>query len=148
MADTSLSQAQNDSAARTDKTPMKTSWLSALLYKRESLRGYLLMSPTMLILTIGLIYGSWRHFDRSFDLTRPLWSRDSSIDIALPLWPAKLIVPVAFAILAARLALQLISYSRALISGAERPIGVPLPEDPMEVAAREAETVAGREGKP
>lgn len=98
----------------------------------------------MLILTIALVYGAWMHFDRSFDLTRPFFSRDSSIDIALPLWPAKLIVPVSFGILAARLALQLVVYTRALISGEERPVGVPLPEDPMDVAAREAETVSGR----
>lgn len=99
----------------------------------------------MLILTIALVYGAWMHFDRSFDLARPLFSRDSSMDIALPLWPAKLIVPVSFAILAARLAIQLVVYTRALISGEERPAGVPLPEDPMEVAAREAVTVSGRE---
>ncbi len=99
----------------------------------------------MLILTIALIYGAWQHFDRSFDLTRPFFSRDSSIDIALPLWPAKLIVPVAFAILAARLMIQLVIYTRALISGEDRPVGVPLPEDPMAIAAREAETVSGRE---
>ncbi len=98
----------------------------------------------MLILTIALIYGAWQHFDRSFDLTRPFFSRDSSIDIALPLWPAKLIVPVAFAILAARLMIQLVIYTRALISGEDRPVGVPLPEDPMDVAAREAQTVSGR----
>lgn len=98
----------------------------------------------MLILTIALVYGAWMHFDRSFDLTRPFFSRDSSIDIALPLWPAKLIVPVSFALLSARLAIQLVVYTRALISGEERPVGVPLPEDPMDVAAREAETVSGR----
>ncbi|MEJ6394495.1 TRAP transporter small permease [Gymnodinialimonas sp. 2305UL16-5] len=100
----------------------------------------------MLILMIGLIYGAWQHFDRSFDFSRPLWSRDSSIDIALPIWPAKLIVPVAFVLMAARLSIQLVIYSRALISGEERPAGVPLPEDPMAVAAREAETVSGRAG--
>lgn len=98
----------------------------------------------MLILTIALVYGAWMHFDRSFDLSRPLFSRDSSIDINLPLWPAKLIVPVSFGLLTARLALQLAVYTRALISGTERPVGVPLPEDPMDVAAREAETVSGR----
>lgn len=96
----------------------------------------------MLIITIALIYGSWKHFDRSFDLTRPLFSRDSSIDIALPLWPAKLIVPVSFGVLAARLTLQLFVFTRALITGEERPVGVPLPEDPMEIAAREAQSVS------
>ena len=98
----------------------------------------------MLLLTIGLIYGAWSHFDRSFDFSRPLYSRDSSIDIALPLWPAKLIVPVAFAILATRLSIQLVIYTRAFLNGDEHPVGVPLPEDPMDVAAREAETVSGR----
>lgn len=98
----------------------------------------------MLILTVALVYGAWMHFDRSFDLARPLFSRDSSIDINLPLWPAKLIVPVSFGLLAARLTIQLVVYTRALITGEERPVGVPLPEDPMDVAAREAETVSGR----
>ena len=45
----------------------------------------------VLLMTL-LVWGSWSHFDRSFDFARPLWSSDSSIDIALPLWPAKLIV--------------------------------------------------------
>lgn len=98
----------------------------------------------MLILMVALVYGAWMHFDRSFDMARPLFSRDSSMDIALPLWPAKLIVPVSLGLLAARLAIQLVVYTRALITGEERPAGVPLPEDPMDVAAREAETVSGR----
>ena len=51
----------------------------------------------MLLLTTALIYGTWFHFQRSFDWAAPLWSRDSSIDISLPLWPAKLLVPVALA---------------------------------------------------
>ncbi len=98
----------------------------------------------MLVLAIGLIYGSWMHFGRSFDLGSPNFSRDSSMDIALPLWPAKLIVPVSFGILALRLTIQLAIYTRALITGEERPAGVPLPEDPIAIAAREAETVSGR----
>ena len=53
----------------------------------------------MLVLMIALVWGSWAHFDRSFDMTEPLWSRDSSIDIGLPIWPTKLIVPVAFSVL-------------------------------------------------
>lgn len=98
----------------------------------------------MLILTVALVYGAWMHFDRSFDLSRPLFSRDSSMDIALPLWPAKLIVSLSFGLLSLRLLIQLVVYTRALITGEERPAGVPLPEDPMEVAAREAEAVSGR----
>ena len=50
----------------------------------------------ILVLVLALIWGSWSHFDRSFDMTKPMWSRDSSIDIGLPIWPSKLVVPVAF----------------------------------------------------
>jgi len=52
----------------------------------------------ILILITALTWGAWAHFDRSFDLTRPLFSRDSSIDIGIPIWPSKLIVPIAFAV--------------------------------------------------
>jgi TRAP-type C4-dicarboxylate transport system permease small subunit len=98
----------------------------------------------MLVVATALIYGSWHHFLRSFDTSMALWSRDSSIDIGLPLWPAKLVVPLAFCLLWIRLALQLWGYGRALREGTDRPVAVPLPEDPMSVASREAETVSGR----
>ena len=52
----------------------------------------------VLILILFLIWGSFSHFLRSFDMSVPLWSRDSSIDISLPIWPAKLVVPVAFSL--------------------------------------------------
>ncbi len=60
----------------------------------------------MLALMLALVWGSWAHFQRSFDFGAPLWSRDSSIDIGLPLWPAKLLAPVAFSVLCLRLCLQ------------------------------------------
>jgi len=47
----------------------------------------------MLLLIVGLTYGAWEHFDRSFDCARPWCSRDSSIDVSLPIWPSKLVVP-------------------------------------------------------
>jgi len=97
----------------------------------------------MLLVTIGLVYGSWHHFLRAFDMGSPLWSSDSSIDIGLPTWPAKLLVPVALFILALRLAIQLWGYSRALRTGDPNPVAVPLPEDAMSVATREARTVSG-----
>src|SRR6056297_441972 len=53
----------------------------------------------ILLLIVALVWGSWAHFDRSFDCARPLCSRDSTIDIGLPVWPAKLVVPVALAVL-------------------------------------------------
>lgn len=97
----------------------------------------------MLVLIVLLIWGSWAHFERSFDFTRPLWSRDSSIDIALPLWPAKLLAPVAFSVLALRLVLQLWGYARAFAQNLAEPVAVPLVRSTAELAAEEAELVSG-----
>jgi len=99
----------------------------------------------MLIVVTGLVYGSWFHFLRSFDWDMAMFSRDSSIDVGLPLWPAKLVVPLAFVLLWLRLAIQLWAYGRGLKTGQATIVAVPLPEDPMSVAAREAESVSGRE---
>lgn len=95
----------------------------------------------MLLLTAALVYGSWHHFLRSFDWEAPLFSRDSTIDIGLPIWPAKLIVPVMLSLLFLRLLLQLWGYGRALRRDEEHPVAVPLPEDTMSQAAREADVV-------
>jgi TRAP-type mannitol/chloroaromatic compound transport system permease small subunit len=100
----------------------------------------------VLILVLLLIWGSWAHFQRSFDFAAPLWSRDSTIDIKLPIWPAKLIVPVAFSVLGLCLILQLWAYARAIAQGTDTPVAVPLIEDMATIAAREAEAVTGREG--
>lgn len=94
----------------------------------------------MLVLMLFLVYGSYFHFERSFDFNSPWWSRDSSMDIAIPLWPVKLIVPVAFSVLSLRLMLQVWGYVKALVSGAERPVAVPLLEDAAAQAAHEAES--------
>ncbi|WP_421881501.1 TRAP transporter small permease subunit [Pacificispira sp.] len=99
----------------------------------------------MLVLMILLAWGSWAHFERSFDFGAPMWSRDSSLDIRLPLWPAKLLAPVAFAVLSLRLALQLWGYGRAIVTGTDAPVAVPLIEDASTVAANEAATVSGFE---
>lgn len=96
-------------------------------------------------LVLMLLWGSWAHFDRSFDMTRPLWSRDSTIDIGLPLWPSKLIVPVAFAVLCLRLLLQIWGYGRALVLGLEAPVAVPLTMSVEEQARAEAEQLAGHD---
>jgi len=92
---------------------------------------------------IALIWGSWSHFDRSFDMSKPLWSRDSSIDIGLPIWPSKLLVPVAFSVLALRLVLQAWGYARALVLGLENPAAVPLILTIAEQARLEAEQLEG-----
>ncbi|MEM8752135.1 MAG: TRAP transporter small permease [Pseudomonadota bacterium] len=96
----------------------------------------------MLVLMLLLVWGSYAHFVRSFDFGAPLWSNDSSIDINLPLWPAKLLAPVAFGVLSVRLALQLWAYARAIRSGEEAPVAVPIPQDAAQMAAAEAATVS------
>ncbi len=95
----------------------------------------------ILVLMIALIWGSWAHFDRSFDCARPLCSRDSSIDVGIPIWPSKLIVPMAFAVLALRLVLQAWGYGRALVLGLENPVAVPLILTVAEQAKIEADAL-------
>ena len=101
----------------------------------------------MLILMVLLVWGSWSHFERSFDFGAPLWSRDSSVDIRLPIWPAKLLPPIAFTVMSLRLGLQLWGYARAIVNSDEPPVAVPLIEDAATVAAKEAATVSGRPGE-
>ncbi|NDR59158.1 TRAP transporter small permease subunit [Aliiruegeria sabulilitoris] len=97
----------------------------------------------MLAVTLLLIWGSWAHFQRSFDFGSPLWSRDSSIDIGLPIWPAKLMVPLALSVLSVRLLLQFFGYCRAFLRNDDHPVAVPLVEDAATQAAHEAEHVSG-----
>ncbi|PKQ12141.1 MAG: C4-dicarboxylate ABC transporter permease [Alphaproteobacteria bacterium HGW-Alphaproteobacteria-1] len=105
----------------------------------------LITTLAVLVLMGLMVWGSWAHFDRSFDWNAPLWSRDSSIDIGLPIWPAKILAPIAFAVLSLRLALQVWGFGRAFVTGAERPVAVPLIEDAATQAAREAAHVSARE---
>lgn len=97
------------------------------------------------LLMIALIWGSWAHFDRSFDFSVPMWSRDSSIDIGLPIWPSKLVVPAAFSVMALRLLLQIWGYGRALVLGLEHPVAVPLVQSAAEQAMAEAEHLGGHD---
>lgn len=105
----------------------------------------LITTLAILALMILLVWGTFAHFQRSFDFNAPMWSRDSSMDIALPLWPAKLLAPVAFGILCLRLMLQVWAYTRAIIRGDEVAIAVPLVADAATQARMEAETVSGAE---
>ena len=91
------------------------------------------------ILMLLLVWGTWSHFDRSFDFNAPMWSRDSSMDISLPIWPAKLLAPLAFSLLCFRLALQLWAYALAIKTG--RAIAVPLVADAATQASMEADHV-------
>lgn len=97
----------------------------------------------ILILMLLLLWGSWAHFERSFDFAKPMWSSDSTIDINLPIWPAKLLAPIAFFVLSLRLALQLWGYGRAFRRNLDTPVAVPLIESAAEAAAREADSVSG-----
>ncbi|TDE40857.1 TRAP transporter small permease subunit [Antarcticimicrobium sediminis] len=98
----------------------------------------------MLALMLALVWGSWAHFQRSFDFAAPWWSRDSSIDIGLPIWPAKLLAPVAFSVLCLRLCLQAFGYGRAMVLGLRNPVAVPLIQNTADQAAAEAEQLDGR----
>lgn len=103
-----------------------------LLYVAE-----LITTLAVLLLMVLLVWGTWAHFQRSFDFAAPYWSRDSSMDIALPIWPAKLLAPVAFFVLCLRLLLQVWAYVRAIITG--HAIAVPLIADAATQAQMEAE---------
>lgn len=98
----------------------------------------------MLFVTLVLIYGSYLHFWRAYDIG------DSSLDINLPTWPAKFVVPLALTVLACRLLLQIWGYARAIKEGGDSPVAVPLIESAADVAAKEAESVIGdiNEGAP
>ncbi len=99
----------------------------------------------VLVLMVLLVWGTWAHFDRSFDWNAPNFSRDSSIDIGLPIWPAKLVVPVAFSVMCLRLVLQLWGYGRAFLLGLSEPVAVPLVLSAAEIAAAEADQVQGHD---
>jgi len=97
----------------------------------------LISACLMLLVTLVLIYGSYLHFWRAYDIG------DSSLDIDLPTWPAKFVVPLALTVLACRLLLQIWGYARAIREGGDQPAGVPLIESAADVAAKEAESVIG-----
>jgi len=99
----------------------------------------LISTVLMLAVTLVLIYGSYLHFFRAYQIG------DSSLDINLPTWPAKLVVPVALSILALRFMLQIWGYARAFRQGGDSPVAVPLIEDAAAVAAAEAEALLGAE---
>lgn len=99
----------------------------------------LVTTTLMFLVTLVLIYGSYLHFWRAYSIG------DSSLDINLPTWPAKLVVPLALTVLALRLLLQIWGYLRAFREGNDRPVAVPLIESAADVAAKEAETVSGRD---
>ena len=113
------------------------------------LKGRLLWSLELVgvilifLLMIALVWGSWAHFERSFDWNAPLWSRDSTIDIGIPLWPAKILAPIAFAILCLRTLIQIWGYAAALFLNIDRPVAVPLVKDIVAQAMSETDYLNG-----
>jgi TRAP-type C4-dicarboxylate transport system permease small subunit len=87
----------------------------------------LFTTTIILFLTLVLIYGSYLHFLRAYNLG------DTSLDIDLPTWPAKLIIPIALTFLALRLIIQIWAYIRAIKNNDHDPIAVPKVEDPAAV---------------
>ncbi|MGF1502642.1 MAG: TRAP transporter small permease subunit [Paracoccaceae bacterium] len=102
----------------------------------------------LLAITLTLIWGSWLHFDRSFDWNAPMWSRDSTVDLSLPTWPVKLAVPIMLVLFALRLLVQLWAYGRAIRRGDQIAVAVPRIESAAEQAEHEAKTVSGFDDTP
>ncbi|GAA0779111.1 TRAP transporter small permease [Roseibium denhamense] len=102
------------------------------LYICEML-GVILIAFTVAL----LIWGSWFHFDRSWNFG------DSTMDIRLPTWPSKLVIPVALSVLFLRLLLQIYGYARLVANPDRDPVGVPVIHDVEEVAKHEIEEALG-----
>jgi TRAP-type C4-dicarboxylate transport system permease small subunit len=126
-----------------DGTHVRMDMLVSALKGRMLWFFELLSVLLILVLIVALTWGAWDHFDRSFDCSRPLCSRDSSIDIGIPIWPSKLVVPIAFGVLVLRLLLQAWGYTRALVLGLDTPVAVPLNLSVAEQARLEAEALEG-----
>jgi TRAP-type C4-dicarboxylate transport system permease small subunit len=126
-----------------DGTHIRMDMLVSVLKGRLLWLFELISVLLILLLMLALTWGAWDHFDRSFDCARPFCSRDSSIDVSIPIWPSKLVVPIAFGVLVLRLVLQAVGYGRALVSGLENPVAVPLTLTVAEQAMIEAQSLEG-----
>lgn len=133
------------SYAQRDGGHIRMDMLVGNLRGRALYLAEIITTLAILLLMVLLVWGSWAHFQRSFDFGAPLWSRDSSMDIALPLWPAKLLAPVAFFVLCLRLLLQLWAYGRAFRNNSPQAVAVPMVADAATQAAMEAQHVSGAE---
>ncbi|MCY4303998.1 MAG: TRAP transporter small permease [Aestuariivita sp.] len=91
----------------------------------------------------ALVWGSWAHFERSFDWNAPFWSRDSTIDIGIPLWPAKILAPIAFGLLCLRTLIQIWGYAVAFFLNIDRPAAVPLAKDIAKQVVSETDYLSG-----
>ncbi|MGH1460131.1 MAG: TRAP transporter small permease subunit [Paracoccaceae bacterium] len=133
------------SYAQRDGGHIRMDMLVGALHGRALYLAEIITTLAVLILMILLVWGTWSHFQRSFDFAAPMWSRDSTMDIALPIWPAKMLAPVAFSIICLRLCLQLWAYGRAILNNEPQPVAVPMVADAATLAAMEAEHVSGHD---
>ncbi|MGB1773454.1 MAG: TRAP transporter small permease subunit [Arenicellales bacterium] len=131
--------------AQRDGTHIRMDILIGQLKGRPLWIAEFITTLAALILMMLLVWGSWSHFDRSFDFSAPNWSRDSSIDIGLPIWPAKLLAPVAFSVLVIRFLIQLWAYARAMIYDQSEPVAVPMIKSVAQQAADEAQVLEGKD---
>ena len=131
--------------AQRDGTHIRMDILIGQLKGRPLWIAEFITTLAALILMMLLVWGSWSHFDRSFDFSAPNWSRDSSIDIGLPIWPAKLLAPVAFSVLVIRFLIQLWAYARAMINGQSEPVAVPMIKSVAQQAADEVQVLEGKD---
>jgi len=90
-----------------------------------------------LVLVIALIYYSWGHFLRSYELG------DSTIDMQYPVWPSKILIPIALTVLFLRLLIQSIGYGRLLVNPDSEPFAVPLILTEEDLAKKEIEDSKG-----
>ena len=131
--------------AQRDGTHIRMDILIGQLKGRPLWIAEFITTLAALILMMLLVWGSWSHFDRSFDFSAPNWSRDSSIDIGLPIWPAKLLAPVAFSVLVIRFLIQLWAYARAMIYGQSEPVAVPMIKSVAQQAADEVQVLEDKD---
>lgn len=131
--------------AQRDGTHIRMDILIGQLKGRPLWIAEFITTLAALILMMLLVWGSWSHFDRSFDFSAPNWSRDSSIDIGLPIWPAKLLAPVAFSVLVIRFLIQLWAYAGAMIYGQSEPLAVPMIKSVAQQAADEVQVLEGKD---
>ena len=131
--------------AQRDGTHIRMDILIGQLKGRPLWIAEFITTLAALILMMLLVWGSWSHFDRSFDFSAPNWSRDSSIDIGLPIWPAKLLAPVAFSVLVIRFLIQLWAYARAMIYDQSEPVAVPMIKSVAQQAADEVQVLEDKD---
>jgi len=131
--------------AQRDGTHIRMDILIGQLKGRPLWIAEFITTLAALILMMLLVWGSWSHFDRSFDFSAPNWSRDSSIDIGLAIWAGKLLGPVACFGLWIGFFIQLWGYARAMIYGQSEPVAVPMIKSVAQQAADEVQVLEDKD---